>query len=101
MKELVAVLFGFGMLLNACLFVPQAWRLWRTKSAEGVSLFSFVGFSAMQLIGALHGYFQNDRPLMLGMLASLITCGTVTVLATRYSIAPGRVRTARVQSGQF
>jgi len=92
MKETVSVIFGFGMLLNACLFVPQAWRLWRTKSAEGVSLLSFGGFTTLQLVGTLHGYFQQDRALMVGMFASLLACGTVTLLAARYSIASRRQR---------
>ena len=84
MKNIVAVVFGFGMLINACLFVPQAWHLWKAKRAEGVSVLSFAGFNALQLIGAVHGYFQQDHALMLGMLASLLTCGSVTLLAARY-----------------
>lgn len=84
MKNIVAVVFGFGMLLNAGLFVPQAWHLWKAKRAEGVSVLSFAGFNALQLIGAVHGYFQQDNALMLGMLASLLTCGSVTLLAARY-----------------
>ncbi|HJY41544.1 MAG TPA: PQ-loop repeat-containing protein [Steroidobacteraceae bacterium] len=84
MKNIVALVFGFGMLINACLFVPQAWHLWKAKRAEGVSVLSFAGFNALQLIGAVHGYFQQDTALMLGMLASLLTCGSVTLLAARY-----------------
>jgi MtN3 and saliva related transmembrane protein len=83
-KNIVALVFGFGMLINACLFVPQAWHLWKAKRAEGVSVLSFAGFNALQLIGAVHGYFQQDTALMLGMLASLLTCGSVTLLAARY-----------------
>lgn len=85
MKETVAFIFGLGMVLNAALFVPQALHLWRTKTAQGVSILSFAGFNALQAIGALHGYFQHDRALMIGMLASLVTCGSVTVLAAHYS----------------
>jgi uncharacterized protein with PQ loop repeat len=39
MREVVAVIFGLGMVLNAALFVPQAVHLWRTKTAQGVSVF--------------------------------------------------------------
>jgi len=83
-KNIVALVFGFGMLINACLFVPQAWHLWKAKRAEGVSVLSFAGFNTLQLIGVVHGYFQQDTALMLGMLASLLTCGSVTLLAARY-----------------
>jgi MtN3 and saliva related transmembrane protein len=84
MKEAVALVFGLGMILNAALFVPQAIHLWRTKTAQGVSLLSFAGFNTLQAVGALHGFFQHDHALMLGMLASLMTCGSVTVLAAWY-----------------
>ncbi len=84
MKETVALIFGLGMLLNAALFVPQALHIWRTKTAKGISILSFAGFNTLQAIGALHGYFQHDRALMFGMLASLATCGSVTLLAVRF-----------------
>jgi MtN3 and saliva related transmembrane protein len=84
MKQLVAYIFGFGMILNAALFVPQAIKIWRTKTAEGVSVLSFAGFNTLQLIGVLHGYLQGDYALTTGMLASALTCGSVTVLAARY-----------------
>jgi MtN3 and saliva related transmembrane protein len=84
MKDAVAFIFGLGMVLNAALFVPQAVHLWRTKTAQGVSTLSFAGFNILQAIGTLHGYFEHDYA-MIGMLASLLTCGSVTVLAARYS----------------
>jgi MtN3 and saliva related transmembrane protein len=85
MRETVAYIFGFGMILNAGLFVPQVIHLWRTKTSQGVSILSFAGFNTLQAIGALHGYFQHDMALMVGMLASLMTCGTVTGLAAYFS----------------
>jgi MtN3 and saliva related transmembrane protein len=71
MKEIVALVFGFGMLLNACLFVPQAVHLWRSKASQGVSVLSFAGFNALQALGVVHGHFQGDHALMIGMFASL------------------------------
>ena len=83
MSQLIAWLFGLGLSMNAALFVPQIIKILRTRSSSGVSLLSFFGFNLVQLVGALHGYFQQDRPLLIGMLASLITCGSVTALAVR------------------
>jgi MtN3 and saliva related transmembrane protein len=85
MKQAVAFVFGLGMVLNAALFVPQAIHLWRTRTSQGVSIVSFAGFNTLQAIGALHGYFQHDYALMVGMLASLLTCGSVTLLAAHFS----------------
>ena len=47
MKEVVAFIFGLGMVLNAALFVPQAVHLWRTKTSQGVSILSFAGFNTL------------------------------------------------------
>lgn len=83
-KEIVAVIFGLGLLVNAALFVPQIIRILRAKSSEGVSFLTFGGFSVLQITGVLHGYFQSDKYLMFGMIASLLTCGTVAILTLVY-----------------
>ena len=80
MKDLVALLFGLGLGGNALLFVPQIIAVWRKKSDEGISLLTFGGFSVLQIIGIVHGVYQHDLSLTLGMAASLLTCGTVTML---------------------
>ncbi len=86
MKQIVAVVFGLGLLCNALLFVPQAVALWRKKSDEGISLVTFGGFSVLQAIGIVHGLYQQDLSLTLGMAASLLTCGSVTALTVFYRV---------------
>ena len=84
MKDLVAWLFGLGMGLNALLFVPQAFAIWKTKNPSGVSLLTFGGFNVLQAIGVAHGFLQRDWPLALGMAVSLATCSSVTLLTLVY-----------------
>ena len=91
MKEFVAVVFGLGLLGNAALFIPQVIAVWRKKSDEGISLITFGGFSVLQVIGIVHGVFQRDPSLTLGMAASLLTCGSVTGLTLLYRMR--RLRT--------
>ena len=95
MKQTVAVIFGLGLLGNAVLFVPQMLAVWRKKSDEGISLITFGGFSVLQIIGIVHGLFQRDLSLTLGMAASLLTCGSVTFLTLLYRVrrmrAAGRI----------
>jgi MtN3 and saliva related transmembrane protein len=86
MKQFVAVVFGLGLVCNALLFVPQALALWRKKNSEEVSLLTFGGFSVLQAIAIVHGFYQHDLSLILGMAASLITCGTVTYLTLFYRL---------------
>ena len=84
MKDLVAFVFGLGLFANALIFVPQAVQIWRVKRADSISLATFAGFNVLQTIGAVHGYFQHDLALLVGMIASLATSGTVTVLTVVY-----------------
>lgn len=86
MKQIVAVIFGLGLGCNALLFVPQVLAVWRKKSDEGISLITFGGFSVLQAIGIVHGAYQRDLSLILGMAASLLTCGSVTCLTIYYRV---------------
>lgn len=86
MKDIVAVIFGLGLLCNALLFVPQVIAVWRKKSDEGISLITFGGFSLLQVIGIVHGAFQRDPSLIIGMGASLLSCGSVTGLTIFYRL---------------
>jgi MtN3 and saliva related transmembrane protein len=84
MKQIVAFVFGVGLLGNAMLFVPQALAVWRKKNDEGISLITFGGFNVLQAIGIVHGVYQRDLSLIVGLGASLLTCGTVTGLTLYY-----------------
>jgi MtN3 and saliva related transmembrane protein len=86
MKEIVAVVFGFGLLCNALLFVPQVLAVWRKKTDEGISLITFGGFSVLQVIGVVHGVYQRDLSLIVGMAASFLSCGSVTGLTIFYRL---------------
>ncbi len=86
MRELVRWLFGLGLGCNAALFVPQILAVWRKKSDEGISLITFGGFSVLQAIGIVHGVYEHDWSLILGMAASLLTCGSVAGLTIFYRI---------------
>jgi MtN3 and saliva related transmembrane protein len=94
MKQIVAIIFGLGLLGNALLFVPQVLAVWRKKSDEGISLLTFGGFNVLQAIGIVHGLYQHDLSLILGMAASLLTCGCVTTLTLFY-------RTRRKQTSRL
>lgn len=93
MRQFVALIFGLGLLGNALLFVPQALAVWRKKSDEGVSLLTFGGFTVLQALGIVHGLYERDLSLTVGMAASIVTCGTVTSLTLIYRIQRFRSRT--------
>jgi MtN3 and saliva related transmembrane protein len=91
MWEIFQWLFGLGLGCNAALFVPQVIAVWRKKSDEGISLITFGGFSVLQAVGIVHGAYERDWSLILGMAASLLTCGSVTGLTIFYRVRRMRV----------
>ncbi|HLD16969.1 MAG TPA: PQ-loop repeat-containing protein, partial [Coxiellaceae bacterium] len=81
LSTLIEFLFGIALFVNAALFIPQAWRIYRKKSSEGVSLLTFGGFWLIQLVTVLHGYLHQDHLLFWGFFLSLVTNGCVIILA--------------------
>ncbi len=77
-KLIVDAFFNAGLLINAFLFIPQAYKIFHKKNADGLSLLTFAGFNFIQLFFALHAYIRHDYQLFIGMGISFITCGLVT-----------------------
>ncbi len=76
--------FSISLLVNAILFIPQAYIIYKTKSVKDVSLVTFIGFNVIQLFTMLHGILTHDYILVIGYLLSIVTCGTVSFLIIRY-----------------
>ena len=76
--------FSISLLANALLFIPQIIAIIKKRSAEGVSLITFVGFNAIQAFTMFHGLLAHDYILALGYFLSILTCGTVSFLIIYY-----------------
>lgn len=72
--------FTISLIINALLFIPQIVTICRTKSAENISLTTFLGFNVIQIFTALHGLINQDYILAIGTSLSILTCGAVTFL---------------------
>lgn len=83
-KDLAEIGFFLSLLANALLFVPQALKLYRAKTAKGVSFLTFFGFNIIQTFTGIHAYLANDWILLIGSVLALFTCGIVTTLAYIY-----------------
>jgi MtN3 and saliva related transmembrane protein len=84
MRQFVTWIFGLGLIGNALLFVPQALAVWRKKTDEGVSLLTFGGFCVLQVLGVIHGFYEHDNSLIVGLGASFLTCGAVVIFTVFY-----------------
>jgi uncharacterized protein with PQ loop repeat len=84
LENIIEITFGFALFMNAILFVPQALKILRGKSAVGVSLLTFLGFLLIQFVIVLHGIIHQDYPLIIGYLLSMVSCGVVVTLILFY-----------------
>lgn len=82
--DVINLIFSAALFFNAILFIPQAVRIVKEKTAEGISLITFSGFLIIQLATVFHAVAVHDYILMSGYLLSLMTCGSVTLLALIY-----------------
>lgn len=73
-KLAVDVLYSLGLFINASVFVAQSYSIYKKKTSEQVSLFTYVGFNILQVFGVVNGYMFHDPAQMYGMIPSLITC---------------------------
>ncbi len=83
-KDIAEAIFGVALFINALLFIPQAFRIVKEKTARGVSITTFVGFLLIQLATVVHGILANDIILVIGYVLSMLTCGTVIILVLAY-----------------
>jgi MtN3 and saliva related transmembrane protein len=81
---LVESLFALALFANAALFIPQAWRIYKNRDGNGISLITFGGFFVTQLLTTLHAFVKDDMILFVGYILAMITCGSVIILALRY-----------------
>ena len=65
-------------------FVPQAVRVWRTRSASDISLATYLIFVAGIVLWALYGIRIHSVPVILANAATLVVAGAVLVGKFRF-----------------
>ncbi|HXW85715.1 MAG TPA: PQ-loop domain-containing transporter [Candidatus Bathyarchaeia archaeon] len=66
-------IFSLGLFINGSLFVPQAIKIIKLKSAKDLSLTTFIGFLATQLAAILYGFIHWDLILLYGYLYGVVS----------------------------
>lgn len=84
LKNIIEFIFASALFFNAVIFIPQAIKIWKEKTAKGVSLWTFLGFLITQLAIVLHGIIAKDYTLVAGYLFAMFTCGMVVILVLIY-----------------
>ncbi|MFC1720916.1 SemiSWEET family sugar transporter [Patescibacteria group bacterium] len=72
-----------GVLMSVGYF-PQAYKIWKTKSARDVSLFTYGIFSVGTFVWTLYGVYINDLPIILSFIVGIIGSWLVLGLSLYY-----------------
>lgn len=82
-------LIGFAAAtLTTAAFVPQAWKTWKSRSADGISLRMYLIFTLGVVLWLVYGALLGSRPMI---IANIITLAlALFILAMRIRYGPGR-----------
>lgn len=74
-------------IIAACLttlsFLPQAWRIWRLRSARDVSLVMYLMMFAGQIMWLTYGVVIGSASLIFANITALMLVGSVLFLKLR------------------
>ncbi len=65
-------------------YFPQAYKIYKSKSAENISIFTFSIFSVGTLLWTVYGFSINDITLILAFIPGVIGSWLILFLTFRY-----------------
>lgn len=81
MSTAVGLLAGF---LTTIAFVPQAWKIWKSKSAKDVSLPTFVAFTSGVALWLAYGILNQELPIIVWNAATLVLAGAILGMKLKF-----------------
>ncbi len=82
--NLINSLYAASLLMNASMFLPQTYKVYKNKSGGELSLLMFLGFGIGQIFAILNGYYFNDPFIFYGFIFTFFTCGSVSISILYY-----------------
>jgi len=73
----------FGVLLSLGYF-PQAYNIWKTRSAKNISIITYIIFSLGTTVWLVYGIVIKSWPIILGFALGVVGSWLTLVLALKY-----------------
>lgn len=71
-------------LLTTIAFVPQALKIWQTRSAKDVSLPTFVAFTIGVALWLAYGILKQEAPIIVWNAVTLALTGAILAMKLRF-----------------
>ena len=81
MSDLIGMIAGT---LTTIAFVPQVWRVWKTRSTKDISLSMDLVFTAGVVFWLAYGLMLGAWPIIVANVVTLALTGTVLGLKLRH-----------------
>jgi len=81
MSDLIGMIAGT---LTTIAFVPQVWRVWKTRSTSDISLGMYLVFTAGVGFWLAYGLMLGAWPIIVANSVTLALTGTVLALKLRH-----------------
>lgn len=66
-------------------FVPQVWRIWKTKDVSAISLPTYVIITVGLALWLAYGLLKSDLPLIVANSVMVVLTAAITVMKLRYT----------------
>jgi len=70
--------------LTTTAFIPQAWRVWRTRHTTDISLGMYALFTLGVTLWLIYGIQLGSWPIIVANTVTLLLAGTVLVLKIKF-----------------
>jgi MtN3 and saliva related transmembrane protein len=74
-----------AMCFTTSSFVPQVWRIWRTRDVSAISLPTYVIITAGLALWLVYGLLRADMPLVVANSVMVVLTGAITLMKIRFN----------------
>ena len=75
---------SIAALLTTVAFVPQVWKVWRTRHAADISVVMYAIFTCGVAMWLIFGLSLGSWPIIIANCVTLLLAGTVLILKLRF-----------------
>ncbi len=75
---------GIAATLTTCSFIPQVWRVWRTRHTKDISLLMYTLFTTGVALWLAYGILLSSWPIIVANAITLLLAGMVLVMKLRF-----------------
>lgn len=66
-------------------FVPQVWRIWKTRDVSAISLPTYFIITIGLALWLAYGIFKSDLPLIVANSVMVVLTGAIAAMKIRFS----------------